>query len=85
MFEIELTDVTNTKEIMYYITMCTKDVKFKLKRNNKRVCYTLKVFTKTHVLDVIKELESRVTITKAHKITFKIDGNKHFTYIGMPY
>lgn len=84
MFEIELQDIQNTKEIMWYIVMATKDASFKIKRN-RRGCYIMKVKTKCHILDVINELQSRVTITKAHKITFMIDSIKHFTYIGMPY
>lgn len=85
MFEIELTDAYNAKEIMWHITTATtKGAKFNIVRKKKN-CYIMKVYTKSHILDVIENLKCRNEINKAHKITFKIDGIKHFIYIGMPY
>lgn len=83
MFEIELNHKENAKEFTYHITICTGDARFKLIK--EKFGYTLKVYTKAHIFDIISYLEKINACKKLYKMNFKIDEIKHFYYIGIPF
>lgn len=82
-FKIELTNYEEAKTIMGLLVYVIEDVTFKLKHSKLKTKTTLHVITNKHALNIISIIDG-LPITK-HRVSFKIDGIWHFSYIGGTY